>query len=63
MLLDDIAMKNKEQLDKHLLDLRRRSLINLLPTENDTLIVFKKETLGRIKKIQEWIPRFSQELS
>ncbi|MBN1577065.1 MAG: cyclic nucleotide-binding domain-containing protein [Chitinispirillaceae bacterium] len=61
-LVEDLSSKDSGQLDKRLLDLRRRNLVNLLPSENDTAIIFHKETLGRIKKIQEWIPRFSLEL-
>jgi hypothetical protein len=62
-LLSDIAPNKSDQLDRHLLDLRRRNLINLLPAEGDTAIIFRKETLGRIKKIQEWMPQFTRELS
>ena len=60
-LVEDLSSKDIDLLDKRLLDLRRRSLVNLLPAENDTVIVFHKETLGRIKKIQEWMPRFMME--
>ena len=62
-LIDDLSLSDTSHLDKSLLELRRRSLINMFPVENDTAIVFRKETPGRIKKIQEWTPRFSMELS
>jgi CRP/FNR family transcriptional regulator, cyclic AMP receptor protein len=61
-LIDDLNQKDASQLDKHLTDLARRSLITMAPTEGGTAIIFKKQTLARIKKIQEWMPRFSMEL-
>ncbi|MBN1308958.1 MAG: cyclic nucleotide-binding domain-containing protein [Chitinispirillaceae bacterium] len=61
-LAEDLSLNDSGQLDKQLLDLRRRNLVNLLPAENDTAVIFRKATLGRIKKIQEWLPRFSLEL-
>lgn len=61
-LIDDLALESTTQLEKSLLELRRRNLINLLPAENDTAIVFRKEVPGRIKKIQEWMPRFAMEV-
>ncbi|MBN1760740.1 MAG: cyclic nucleotide-binding domain-containing protein [Chitinispirillaceae bacterium] len=61
-LISDLGLGDTPgTLDKHLLELRRRNLINLLPHENDTEILFRKEVPGRIKKIQEWVPRFSME--
>jgi CRP/FNR family transcriptional regulator, cyclic AMP receptor protein len=45
-------------IDKSLFELRRRGLINMLPIENDMQILYRKETLSRIKKIKEWLPRF-----
>ena len=63
-LINDLSLGDTPaKLDKHLLELRRRNLINLLPHENDTEILFRKEVPGRIKKIQEWAPRFSMELA
>lgn len=62
-LLSDIAPKNTDQLDRHLLDLHRRNIINLLPSEGETAIIFRKETLGRVKKIKEWHPKFIREFS
>ncbi len=61
-LLKDIDNKNADHLEKSLLDLKRRSLLNIVPTEtNDSMLVFEKEVLSRIKKIKEWVPRFEQE--
>ncbi len=61
-LVDDMDGRENDSLDKALLDLRRRGCIIMLPGQNDTEIIFKKETIRRIKKIREWVPRFSQEL-
>jgi CRP/FNR family transcriptional regulator, cyclic AMP receptor protein len=61
-LAEDLADKNPEKLEKSLLDLRRRNLINLMPSEKDVLIIFQKNSLSRIKKIKEWLPRFSMEI-
>jgi CRP-like cAMP-binding protein len=57
-LLEDLQDKDAGHLEKNLLDLRRRGLINLMPTDNDTQIIFRKEALSRIKKIREWLPKF-----
>lgn len=63
-LHDELSARDAEHLEKHLLDLRRRNLIVLFPTaDGDSVIVFRKGVLGRIKKIQEWLPRFSEELA
>lgn len=59
-LLEDLQDKSPDQLDKSLLDLRRRSLVNLMPEGDETQIVFRKDVLSRIKKIKEWLPRFEQ---
>lgn len=61
-LLQDIADKNQARVDKMLMDMRRRNLINILPDNNDSLIVFKRETVSRIKKIKDWLPRFEMEI-
>lgn len=61
-LLNDLADKNPDRIEKNLLDLRRRNLINTLPEENDTLIIFRPEVLSRIKKIKEWLPRFEMDV-
>lgn len=55
--------KKKGSLDKQLLDLRRNNLINLFPNGDETEIVFRKESLARINRIKEWIPRFEKDLS
>lgn len=60
--LKDMTDNVTDNLDRIILDLRRKNLINILPEENDSLIIFKKETLSRIKKIQLWLPRFEMEL-
>jgi CRP/FNR family transcriptional regulator, cyclic AMP receptor protein len=56
----DLQDKGGANLDKNLMDLRRRGLINLIPDEKDQQIIFKKEDLSRIKKIKEWLPKFAQ---
>ncbi|MGD9200746.1 MAG: cyclic nucleotide-binding domain-containing protein [Chitinispirillia bacterium] len=61
-LIKDISDKNLDTIDKSLLGLKRRNLINILPEENDSVIIFKKESLSRIKKIKEWLPRFTTEI-
>lgn len=60
-LQEDLSDKGSGKLDKNLLDLRRRNLINLFPSGNDMSILFKKEMLNRIKKIKEWYPKFQME--
>jgi CRP/FNR family transcriptional regulator, cyclic AMP receptor protein len=57
-LVADQKDKGQGNIDKALFELRRRGLINMFPVENDMEIVFKKETLSRIKKIKEWLPKF-----
>jgi hypothetical protein len=49
-------------LDKNLTELTRIGLITMLPTEDETLIVFRKERLIRMKKIREWLPKFEMKL-
>ena len=61
-LMDENAGKKTDRIEKYLLDLRRHNLINLFPNGSDTEIIFRKETLARIKKIKEWVPRFEREL-
>ncbi len=61
-LVNDLQDKDSDNLEKNLLDLKRRNLVSLLPGANDTTILFKKETLLRIKKIKEWLPRFEMEI-
>jgi DNA-directed RNA polymerase subunit F len=63
-LLKDLENKNSDHLEKSLLDLKRRNLVNIMPAENgDSTLIFEKEVLSRIKKIKEWVPRFEQEIS
>jgi len=57
-LITDLGDKRTDRLDKILFDLKRKNLINMEPAKNDTLIIFKRETINRIKKIKEWLPRF-----
>lgn len=58
-LIADLSHVKPDALEKSLLDLARRNLINTNPGEHDEVtIVFKPETLSRIKKIKEWAPRF-----
>ncbi len=61
-LVEDLSSKDADTVDKRLLDLRRRRLVDLLPVENDVEILFRKETLTRIRKIQEWTPRFMMDI-
>ncbi|NLE01786.1 MAG: cyclic nucleotide-binding domain-containing protein [Fibrobacter sp.] len=61
-LIEDLSDKNPEKLDKKLLDLRRKNLINILPSADDSSIIFRKELLIRIKKIREWLPKFEMEV-
>ncbi len=59
----DMAGKNPDKIEKMLLDLRRRNLLNIMPEGDDSLIIFKQETLSRIKKIKEWLPRFEMDVA
>ena len=64
LLINDLDAKNSDNLEKSLLDLKRRNLLNILPADNsDAMLIFEKEVLSRIKKIKEWVPRFEQEPS
>jgi CRP-like cAMP-binding protein len=62
LLLKDLEAKSSDHLEKNLLDLKRRNLVNIMPEATDAAILFKKETLSRIKKIKEWLPRFEMEV-
>jgi CRP-like cAMP-binding protein len=62
-LLEDLSDASSDQLEKSLLDLRRRNLVDILPQEEATMIIFKPETLSRIKKIKEWLPKFEMSIS
>lgn len=58
-LFEDLAAKNSENLERTLLQLRRSNLINMMPNNKEMMIVFRKEMLTRIKKIKEWLPKFT----
>ncbi len=62
-LLEDLSDKKLDILEKNLLELRRRGLINVIPDAQDMAIVFKTDMLSRIKKIKEWLPRFEMEIA
>ncbi|HEX3019956.1 MAG TPA: cyclic nucleotide-binding domain-containing protein [Chitinispirillaceae bacterium] len=61
-LLEDLSEDKLDLLEKSLMDLRRKNLINLFPSDEDTAIVFSKEVIIRIKKIKEWMPAFEMEV-
>jgi CRP/FNR family cyclic AMP-dependent transcriptional regulator len=61
LLVKDLDPKNADRLEKNLLDMKRRNLVNIMPSQTDATIIFRKETVSRIKKIKEWMPRFEQE--
>lgn len=62
-LAEDLADHHAaELLEKNLVELAKRNLISIVPAEEGTVLYFKKEKLGRIKKIQEWLPLFQKEL-
>jgi CRP-like cAMP-binding protein len=61
LLVNDLDPKNADRLEKNLLDMKRRNIVSIMPSDSDTVIVFRKETLSRIKKIREWLPRFEKE--
>lgn len=63
VLVKDFSEKNAGQIDRSLLDLRRRSLINVAPSGSDMTITFRGEDLRRITKIKEWMPHFEREFS
>ncbi|MBN1602685.1 MAG: cyclic nucleotide-binding domain-containing protein [Chitinispirillaceae bacterium] len=63
VLVKDFSEKNAGQIDRCLLDLRRRSLINVVPSGSDMIITFRGEDLRRITKIKEWMPHFEREFS
>lgn len=57
-LVADLADRRTDRLEMVLVDLKRKNLINMLPSDKDVQIIFRKEALTRIKKIKEWLPRF-----
>jgi hypothetical protein len=62
-LLEDLADKKPDMIEKSLLDLRRRTLADMMPVDGETMIIFQPEMLSRIKKIKEWLPRFEMSLA
>lgn len=64
VFLSDMSDKgNVQKVERILMDLRRRNLLNIVPVANgDSHIVFKQETFRRIKKIKEWMPQFELEI-
>jgi CRP-like cAMP-binding protein len=62
VLLHDLEVKNTDQLEKNLLDLKRRNLVNIMPSGGDLMIIFKKQDQSRIKKIKEWMSRLEMEI-
>lgn len=62
-LIEDLSDEDSSRLEKDLLELRRKNLINMFPLDNDISIIFKIDVLSRIKKIKEWLPKFSAEIS
>jgi CRP-like cAMP-binding protein len=64
VFVNDLENRNCDNLEKSLIDLKRRNLLDIMPAENnDDMLIFDKDVLGRIKKIKEWLPRFEEELS
>jgi CRP-like cAMP-binding protein len=63
ILFKDLSGKDNSKLEKNLLDLRRRNLITMFPRGDDFEIVFRKESITRIKKIKDWLPKFEMELA
>jgi len=61
LLIKDLDPKNADHLEKNLLDMKRNNLLSIMPAQSGETIIFKKETLSRIKKIKEWVPRFEME--
>ncbi|MBN1127690.1 MAG: cyclic nucleotide-binding domain-containing protein [Chitinispirillaceae bacterium] len=58
-LVEDLAdQSDHASLERSLQELNKRGFIVVLPLEDDTLIIFQKERLVRIKKIKEWLPKF-----
>ena len=56
-----IKTQKPDKVEKTLLDLRRRGLLDIMPQDGDEVLVFRPETLSRIKKIKEWLPRFEMD--
>jgi len=61
-LVEDLAEKENERLERCLLELRRLNLISVMPSDGDGIIIFSKEKLSRIKKIRQWLPKFEADM-
>jgi CRP-like cAMP-binding protein len=61
MLAADLQSKERERMEKNLLDLRRRGLVNLMAAGEDVTIIFQKDMIVRLKKVKEWLPRFEKQ--
>lgn len=62
-LLEELSEEKTDLLEKTLLDLDREKLIKIIPSDTNTVILFKKEVLSRIKNIKQWLPFFELEVS
>ncbi|MFP4416569.1 MAG: Crp/Fnr family transcriptional regulator [Chitinispirillaceae bacterium] len=60
ILVQDFSDKKNGSLDSHLIELKRLGVLYTMPEQDDTLIVFHPETVRRIGKIKEWLPRFKE---
>ncbi|KMQ49903.1 hypothetical protein CHISP_3190 [Chitinispirillum alkaliphilum] len=61
-LVSDLSETTQDKLDESLFDLKRRGLICVVPCNGDFLIIFRKESLSRIKKIRKMLPFFEMEV-
>ncbi len=63
-LIEDMAQKNVTGIEKMLSSLQRRDVLNMFPAPDgsENVILFRKESLTRIRKIKEWIERFRMDL-
>ncbi|MDG5816575.1 cyclic nucleotide-binding domain-containing protein [Chitinispirillales bacterium ANBcel5] len=65
VLINDLRDEGLEKIEAHeknLQELDKIGLIETLPDDQDSIILFKKENLIRIKKINEWLPQFKLEM-
>ena len=62
-LLDDMADKKPDVIEKRLADLRRRNLVSITPGDRGDLIMYDAAVIRRIKKIHEWLPKFEAEVT
>ncbi len=61
VLQNDLDSKNTDNLQKNLLDLQRRNLVSVMPSDAGEVVLFRQGRLVRVKKIREWMPRFEME--